>query len=382
MSMIITDVLGYSLSSPYGSGNSLGQPLGVKSIGLVEVHTDAGIVGFGETYCGVYAPELIEPCATFWKRSMVSQDPLDYDLAQQVFLSAPFINRSGLLSSVFSAIEMALWDIRGKAAGEPVYRLLNSSQPRQKVKVYASGGSAALTPDQLKEDLRPILDQGFDSYKMRVGYQDWARDLERVGAARRMLGDSNELMIDAIMGTLKPPWDLQQAVRKANDLSQFRPVWLEEPLHPANLQDHIPLKESSPIPIASGEALTGFLEFAAYLNSNAIDILQPDVTHCGGYEIARRVVELAGQRNVRLACHVWGSALAFAANAHFALAFPSVEYLEVPMVPLEISDHMLTAPVHLKEGYLIAPDEPGLGVHVTADLKERYKLVLGSGYRI
>ncbi|MCH7656601.1 MAG: hypothetical protein IIC95_11580 [Chloroflexi bacterium] len=119
--MIVTDVIGYALSSPYGANDSLGQPLGVKSIGLIEVHTDAGLVGFGETYSGVYAPELVEPAAAFWKPSLLGKDPLDEAASADLLLSIPFVGRSGLLSSVFGGIEIALWDIRGKAAGRPAH---------------------------------------------------------------------------------------------------------------------------------------------------------------------------------------------------------------------------------------------------------------------
>ena len=108
--MIITDLFGYVLSSPYGNNNSLGQPLGVKSIGLVEVHTDTGVVGIGETYSGVYAPELVTPGVAFWKPFLVGQDPMAKDSIAELPLTVPFVGRSGLLSSIYSAIEIALWE--------------------------------------------------------------------------------------------------------------------------------------------------------------------------------------------------------------------------------------------------------------------------------
>ena len=379
--MIITDVLGYALSSPYGSGRSLGQPLGVKSIGLVEVHTDAGLMGIGETYAGVYAPELVEPAAAFWRPALVGKDPLDDDLSD-LLQSVPFVGRSGLLSSVFSAIEIALWDIRGKAAEQPVHKLLNRAGPRERVKLYASGGSAAHDPRRITEEIGGVREAGFASFKMRVGYQDWDQDMARVSAAREALGEEGELMVDAIMGTIKPPWDLETAVARANDLTRFDLAWLEEPLHPTNLADYTRLRAATSVPIASGEALSGLLEFAEYLSAGALDIVQPDVTHCGGYEVARQVAAQAKQHGVRLALHVWGSAVALSASGHFAMACPDVEYLEVPMVSLELSDQMYTAPLKMEGGYLRAPDAPGLGVQVTPELKERYALVPGSGYRL
>ena len=380
--MIVTDVIGYALSSPYGANDSLGQPLGVKSIGLIEVHTDAGLVGFGETYSGVYAPELVEPAAAFWKPSLLGKDPLDEAASADLLLSIPFVGRSGLLSSVFGGIEIALWDIRGKAAGRPVHELLSGGGSRERVKLYASGGSAAHDPEAIAAEIGGLIEQGFGAFKMRVGYQEWDRDLARVAAAREALGDGRELMVDAIMGTLKPPWDLETAIARAKDLSRFDLAWLEEPLHPTNLADHARLREAVSVPIASGEALSGPLEFAEYLSAGALDIVQPDVTHCGGYGVARQVAAGAKEHGVRLALHVWGSAVALSANAQFAMACPEVEYLEVPMVTLELTDQMYTAPVRMVDGYLRAPDAPGLGVEVTPELKERYALVPGSGYRL
>ena len=380
--MKIIDILGYALSSPYGTGDSLGQPLGVKSIGLIEVHTDTGLVGLGETYAGVYAPELIKPCVDFLKSFLLGLDPFDVELAREIIFHIPCLGRNGLLSSIFSGIEIAIWDILGKATEQPIYKLLNKGSTRDKVKLYASGGSAAFDCHRVEEELNNILDQGFDSFKMRVGHQDWDRDLKRVHTAREILGADRQLMIDAIMGTLKPTWDLNMAKQRANDLAEFQPSWLEEPLHPSNLQDYIRLKEASPVPIATGEALSGTFEFTEYLISNAIDIVQPDVTHCGGYGIAIDVLKLAKKNDIKLVMHVWGSAVAFAANAHFALAFPEVQYLEVPMVPLGLSAQMYTALSQFREGHLWAMEEPGLGVHISPGLKDKYKIVPGSGYRL
>ena len=380
--MIIADIVGYALSSPYGKGITLGHPLGLKSIGLVEVYTDTGRVGTGETYAGVYAPELIEPVVTFLKRFLLGLDVENQDLVRNRVAHIPFIGRNGIISSVYSAIDIALWDLKGKAAGKPIWALLNGNRYRDGVNLYASGGSAALEPADIEAELDRVLERGFDSYKMRVGLQDWSTDLERVAVARSRLGESRRLMIDAIMGTHKVPWNLETAAARAADLASVHPFWLEEPLYPGDVAAHAQLRAATSIPIASGEALTGLWEFAQYLHSDGLDIVQPDVTHCGGFSVARDVLRLAGETNTRVAMHVWGSSVAFTANAHFALAFPEVEYLEVPTVPLEVSAQIDPEFYNLSGSSLKAPGKPGLGIELTPETKKHYNYVPETGYRL
>jgi L-alanine-DL-glutamate epimerase-like enolase superfamily enzyme len=379
--MKITDVHGYALSSPYGNGHVFGQPLGVKSIGIVEVHTDAGLVGFGETYAGVYAPELVTPTTAFLREFLLGANPLEPDQTTQRLTQVPFVGRSGLIKSVAGAINIALWDITGKALRQPVHRLMRDAW-RGPVKVYASGGSAQWKPDEIEADIQAALEEGFVNYKMRVGYQSWEHDLERVAAARRTLGHNRELMVDAIMGTIIPPWDAKVALERIRDLQSFGLRWLEEPVSPDDLEGLIAVHCASTIPIASGEALNGADEFQAILRVPAVDILQPDVTYCGGLSAGQAIVDLAEASGVSVALHVWGSAIAFAANAHLACAMPSIAYLELPRVPLQISTEMFVCPPTIRAGELILPDTDGLGVQVTNDMKERYAFVRHSGYRL
>ncbi len=378
--MIITDVKGYGLSSPFGTRGALGHPLKLKSLGIIEVQTDTGHVGLGETYAGVYAPELIGPAADFLRSFLIGKDAEDIDFIHHKLEQIPFIGRNGFMLSIASAINIALWDLKGKAQGVPVWKLL-TGRCRDKVRVYASGGSSVFTPKEIKNDVEMIQVAGYSAYKMRVGYQPWTEDLRRIEAAVRQLKGA-DLMIDAIMGSLDPAWDADTAIARSKDLAKFNPVWLEEPVHPSNLDGLKALHGASPVPIATGEALGGAFEFDHYLDANAVDYLQPDATHSGGLSDAVRIIDRAMEKNIKIALHVWGGAVALSANAHLAIAAQYVDILEIPMMHLDITAGMFLSSLDICEGFLRAPQEPGLGVKLTEEMKEKYKLVPGSGYRI
>ena len=375
----IKKVEGFALSSPYGKGKSLGQPLGVKSVGLVKVYTDSGVYGLGETYSGVYAPELVQPIVSFLENYLVGRSIGD-DLIFNDITNIPFIGGNGILQSVFSAIEIAIWDARGKILEVPSSQLI-SNNCRKEIPLYASSGTVVFSPHEIIQDVESILNLGYTAYKMRVGYQDWKTDIKRVENARSALGN-NDIMVDAIMGTLRPAWSTDKAIRRAKDLAEFNLRWLEEPVHPENIKGLAEVCHSGIIPIAAGEAYSGNGEYQAILDLQAVDVLQFDATHSGGMlscvELAKkaRVIELDS------ALHVWGSAIAIAANVQVALAVPSVDILEIPMVSLELTEKMWVEPPKIKNGVWHASDVPGLGVMLDDSLIRKYQLQPNSGYKL
>tara|TARA_B110000305_G_scaffold182711_1_gene202880 strand:- start:5304 stop:6482 length:1179 start_codon:yes stop_codon:yes gene_type:complete len=375
----IKKVRGFSLSSPYGSGKVLGQSAGLKSIGFIEVTTESGLTGIGETYAGVYAPELVQPVAEFLAEFVIGRTVGDDNIISSL-AEIPFIGRNGLLRSVASAIDIALWDLRGKVLGLPIHKLLGL-QHHEEVGVYASSGSAALSPKEIEEDVKTILSQGHTAYKMRVGYQDWATDLRRVDAARRNLGAA-DLMVDAIMGTLRPSWDAATAISRASDLEQYGLRWLEEPVAPDDIAGLAEVRQRCRIPIAAGEAYSGSSEYRTLLDASAVDVLQFDATHSGGISACLSLGAEAKIRKLDSAVHVWGSAAAISANASLALACQAVSVLEIPMVYLEITEKMWIEPPSIISGVYRPSQSPGLGVELPDSLKNDYKLVPSSGYRL
>ncbi len=375
--MKIKKIIGYGLSSPFQSSSYLGYlgNSGLKNIGIVEIHTECGLIGYGEAYAGVYCAELIAGIVKFLEPFIVGMSVNTKDIHKKIF-SIPYVGRNGVIAGVGSAINIALYDIIGKKQNKPVYQLL-SDESKDKIKVYASNGSSTYSVKEIQKDVTSIIDMGFDSYKMRIGHQDIKTDIKRVEAARNILGNQN-LMIDSIMGTLNPPWTLTEALTVENELKEYEPFWWEEPVHPTNIDAMSHLKSYSEIQIAGGEALNSRFEFEQYLKMDAVDYIQPDVTHSGGFD---ECADICKMYNLA-AMHVWGSGLAISANLHFSLSNDSVKFLEVPMMKLDITDEILSYSMMVDDGYLNKPDVIGLGIDITDEIKERYKLVTNSNYVI
>lgn len=373
--MKITNVDGYCLSSPYGDGKVFGQPLGVKSIGIAEVKTDDGLVGIGETYSGVYVPELIEPTVKFIESLIVGMNPLNIEDVYNS-MDIPFVGMNGFIRSVIGGIEMALWDIKGKVEEKPLYKLFNESSTND-FKVYNSGGSVSFSTDEIKKDIEDVT---FDGYKMRVGVQSWGDDLNRVDVAKKELG-SKKLMIDSIMGTLNT-WDKYVAVDNINSLRHHDLTWFEEPLHPSNLKDLKYVWENcSPlVPIATGEGLSGKLDFDSYLDSGHVDVIQPDITYCGGFMMTKKIIEQAKSNGIKVALHVWGSSISLVSALHLAIS-TDVDWLEVPMVQLEVmSDEFSKIKERINNKEYIF--NSGLGLEISDNIKNKYPFVNNSGYKI
>jgi len=374
--MKIKKVIGYSLSSTYGDGNVFGQPEGVKSIGLVEVHTDDGLVGIGETYTGVYVPELLEPVVKTIESLIVGKNPLEIEEVYNS-MEIPFVSMNGFIRSIIGAIEIALWDIKGQVEEKPIYQLLSDTYT-DNFGVYASGGSVVFSNDDIKKDISDILSQGFDSYKMRIGVKDINEDLDRVKTARNELG-SNNLMVDAIQGTLNN-WHQYNLVYNSKLLERYDLTWLEEPLHPSKLRELKRVYDMVNIPIATGEGLSGKLDFDSYLDSKCVDIIQPDVTHCGGYIRTRQIIEQAKKNGIKVSLHIWGSGISLISNLHLALSM-GVDWFEIPMVSLDLLSNEfkdLKSMILQKDIKL----NNGLGIKLTDDMKQSHPFIKNSGYKI
>ena len=358
--MKITKVIGYGLTSPLKSDFVYyGYNSNAKNIGVIEVHTDSGIVGYGETYAGVYCAELIEHSVKLLERYLIGQPVQSTNIIDNI----PYIGKGGLVKSIYSGVEIAIYDALSKAAKKPLWEYLGGEdiEPR----LYASNGSAKFTPKEIEEDVKQILDLGFTSYKMRIGVQSISEDLKRLETARKYLGDNN-LMVDAIMGTNPVSWNYDQALKWSEDLLQFNVKWLEEPFRPEKIRLYQELNKDTKISIAGGEALNQLWNFEDYYHTKAVDIIQPDVTNSGGIKDVIKVIDLFKPENTAL--HVWGSKIAINSNYHVAKS-KQVSYLEIPMMELQINDELK------KTDY-------GIGVEVTEDIKQKYKLRIEENFKI
>tara|TARA_B100001146_G_C16194795_1_gene441062 strand:- start:2047 stop:3186 length:1140 start_codon:yes stop_codon:yes gene_type:complete len=373
----ITKIEGFALSSEYGDGKVFGQPKGKKSIGFIEVTSESGAKGFGEAYCGIYSPELIKPIVKFLSNYIIGKTLDDLSFFDEIDM-IPFIGYTGILQGVRVGAELAVMDLIGKIEEKPVHELFPYQEKKKEIKCYYSGGSVVFTPDLIKQDIEDLSKMGFGAYKMRVGHQTWGQDIHRVETAAKLLKNKN-LMVDAIMGTLKKKWTLMDAELKIKDLLNYNIFWIEEPLCPTSISDYEKLRKKSKIPIALGEAYSGKINFESIISNNAADIIQFDATNSMGL---RKLIDFSIKNKIKQATHVWGTSLSLIANANLSLLSKNINYLEYPSVKFKISDDIVEEKIKIINGKYIPNTYPGFGIKITDAIKERYSLTKNSGYRI
>ncbi len=337
---------------------------------LVIVLTDEGVTGIGSVFTNVdlvrAALRVMEP---LWKgENALEPERVSEKLHQHTF----WLGRGGTLTHTISGIDIALWDILGKATGQPVGRLLGGRY-RERVRPYAS--VLMDDPWPLAERLLRAKDRGFRAFKM--GWGPFGRvnaelDESIVKTARTTVGAEALLMVDA--GGSDAFWSngYKWALRTAQMLAEYNVFWFEEPLRPDALDDYVALRRASPVPIAGGEVLTRRQSFQPWLDAGAVDIIQPDVTKVGGVSEERRIGWMAQERGIRFIPHGWNTAVGLAADLHLASAFPDTDLVEYitgsPYVDaLVVGGWQLDA-----DGMLPIPSGPGLGIELDPDAVAKY----------
>ena len=373
----IASISGYCLSSKYGDNKTFGQPLGVKTVGFVEIISTSGKIGYGEIYAAVYLPEIVAEITKSLAKYFIGKKIGDLTLSENILL-IPFIGRNGLLQSFSSAIDAAIWDLRGKILNLPVYKLFQDYVSSKEV--YISGGSVILSPDEIEKDIDNLLSKNkFSIYKMRIGYQEWSNDLKRIEKAYSVLSKGC-LIIDAIMGTIRPPWTENEALKNLKELENFSIKWIEEPLFPGDLIALKNLNNLLSIPIAAGEAYSGSTEIEQLINSKSINFLQLDGTHTGSFKLCHELSNQAVKNDINPVTHVWGTNLALLINTHMACANNNISLIEVPSINLELNQYLYPEGIQIKDGFINLKDAPGFGVTLDNDIKNKFKFVPNSGY--
>jgi D-galactarolactone cycloisomerase len=338
---------------------------------LIAIQTDAGVTGFGSVFTdGRLAQaglKVLEPL-------LIGENALEPErVAEKLHQNTFWMGRGGTLTHTISGIDIALWDILGKATGLPVGQLLGGVH-RSKVKPYCS--LLMEEPARMKDVVAEYADKGFRAFKIGWGpfgrAQDVKLDEAIVRAAREGIGAGAQLFVDAGASDAWWPHGLKWAMRTAEMLKDFDVGWFEEALKPDAIDDYCHLRRVSPVPIAGGEVLTRRQSFLPWLQRGAFDIVQPDVTKVGGIAEQRRIVQLAQEFGVKYVGHGWNTALGVAADLQLASAFPNVDLVEFiggsPYV-----DGILAEPFALDaQGDLAIPDKPGLGVEIDRDKLARY----------
>ena len=338
---------------------------------LVAVHTDEGAVGIGSVFTNdalVRASlSVLEPLF-LWENAL-EPERVSEKLHQNMF----WLGRGGSITHTISGIDMALWDILGKATGQPVGRLLGGRY-RERVQPYAS--LLMDKPEKMKDNLLEIKSQGFRAFKIGwgpFGRCNSATDEAIVKAAREAIGTDSRLMVDA--GGSDAFWSNghKWALNTAKMLADYDVHWFEEALNPDNLEDYVKLREHSPVAISGGEVLTRRQSFLPWLNAHAFDIVQPDVTKVGGISEERRIACMAQDHGIRFIPHGWNTTVGLAADLHLASAFPDTDLVEY-LIGSPFIDEITVGGWKLDEdGMLAIPTKPGLGIDLDSDVLKKYK---------
>ncbi len=369
--MKITDICAYGLrgSTPEGGWTVEPRPEDCLHT-LVLVHTDEGLTGIGSVFSndGLVraALDVLEPL--YRGENALEPERVSEKLHQNTF----WLGRGGSLTHAVSGIDIALWDILGKATGQPVGRLLGGRY-RDRVRPYAS--ILMQQPQPLADHLAALRGQGWNAFK--IGWGPFGRvsaalDEAIVAAARQAVGDDSLLMVDA--GGSDAFWrnGYKWALRTAQMLAGYGVYWFEEALRPDDLEDYVQLRRNAPLPISGGEVLTRRQAFRPWLETGALDIVQPDVTKVGGISEGRRIAWMAEEHGVRFIPHGWNTAVGLAADLQLASAFSGTDLVEY-LSGSPYIDEIVEGGWQLDgEGMLAIPERPGLGLELDWDRVSHY----------
>ena len=344
---------------------------------VIRVHTDAGIVGIGETDSSpLVVKSVIETpnsnLACFGlKELLIGEDPMEIEyLWDKMYEASNYLGRRGAGIHAMSAIDIALWDIKGKALGKPVCEVIGTKY-RDKLKAYGTFIPADL-PEDNKTIVRELKEKGFKSLKFGGGVlgDDPELDVEIITAVREEAGDDFELQIDLAAKWRTPEHTLMMAKR----LEHLNLNWIEEPIGSDDLVGYRELGNAIKPMIAGGETLTTVHEFVSFLDIGKPDLVQPDVTRCGGITESLRVYELSRKYDVKLVPHGFSTGILTAATAHFLAACETTDLIEYSQSTSPLNQFLVKTPIEFSEGYLTVPNGPGLGIELDEEIIAKYRV--------
>ena len=337
---------------------------------LIAVHTDTGMVGLGSVFTN---DDLVRASLALLQPLYVGESALEPErVSEKLHQNMFWLGRGGSITHTISGIDIALWDLLGKATGQSVGRLLGGRY-RERVQPYAS--LLMQEPAKMRDSLLAVKAQGFRAFKIGwgpFGRNSAAIDEAIVKAAREAIGPDCRLMVDA--GGSDAYWSngYKWALNAARMLASYDVYWFEEPLQPDALEDYSLLREHSPIAIAGGEVLTRRQSFQPWLQARAFDIVQPDVTKVGGISEERRIAWMAQDHGVRFIPHGWNTAVGLAADLQLASAFSGTDLVEYLTGSPFIDDITIGGWQLDADGMLSIPTQPGLGLELDPDAIARY----------
>ena len=378
--MKITDVIAHQLSvavdEPFTS--SRGWFYKTKGALVVEIRTDDGITGWGDCYgpaavCRAIVETLLKP-------SLIGRDPFDIEVIwEALYNKVKDYGLTGMTISGISGVDIALWDIVGKACQQPVHKLLGGAF-RTRVETYATGlyfKNMDKLNEEAVEEARGYAAQGFRAIKMKIGLGSIRKDIDRVAAVREAIGPDRQLMVDA-----NHCFNVPQAIAIGRELEKLDIAWFEEPISPEDLDGYTELRAHLDVPIAGGENEFTKFGFRKILARRAMVIIQPDVCAAGGLTECKKIAALAQAHAVQCVPHAWGTAIGLAATIHYLASLPDTPPCLVPMPPLleyeqtfnPFRDELSLAKITHQRGWVDVPTGPGLGIEIDRKILDRYRV--------
>ncbi|MCX6623422.1 MAG: mandelate racemase/muconate lactonizing enzyme family protein [Acidobacteria bacterium] len=397
--MKITDVRTHLITARWSDDPYF--PVQLHTTALIEILTDQGLNGVGESILGYFVPDAVAPIVEFYKPLLIGRDAGDITgIWERLYLASMYWGRTGAALAVLSGIDIALWDLKAKAAGVPLYQLLGGAA-KSRQPVYCSGGPALWPIKENVDKCRYYIEQGYRALKFATGYyifeegsempSGWRmrpvshyrlaqEEAEKCAAAREAVGPEVDLILDGHQGALADPYSLADAQRVSEAVAPYGMLFFEEPLPYTDPRGYAALRAGGRLPIAGGESLSGIHDFRSYLEMEALDVVQPEVTYAGGITTCSEILRLAQSRNLRAAMHCGGTAgPGLAASIHLSFASPIAIQLEHLLHSTSIQRDLMVEPVVLRDGSIAPPTAPGLGIEISNSLLAKYPYIPGTG---
>ena len=322
---------------------------------FAEITTEQGHSGIGFSYSKRAGGPAQYAHAKEVAEGVIGEDPNDIGrIYTKLLWAGASVGRSGVATQALAAIDIALYDLKAKRAGLPLAKLLGPY--RDSVQTYnTSGGFLNATLEEVKARATQSIEEGIGGIKIKVGLPDSKEDIRRVAGVREHIGWDVPLMVDA-----NQQWDRATALRMGRQLEEFNLIWIEEPLDAYDFEGHAHLAQVLDTPIATGEMLASVAEHKGLINANSCDIIQPDAPRVGGITQFLRLAALADERGLGLAPH-----FAMEIHLHLAAAYPREPWVE----HFDWLDPLFEERLETKNGRMIVPDRPGLGVTLSGQAR-------------
>lgn len=366
-------------SQEYASPQGAEESHGVGYMLVIKVTTDNGLTGYSDVEtqphvakAAIDAPSSGSGMFDGLRQTILGEDPFEVEkLWYKMYKSSAYFGRRGVAIQALSGVDNCLWSIIGQAVKQPISKLLGAHR-RTRVRAYASTLFRP-TPEAMVEACKGYIEQGFTAVKFGWGVfgQDPKLDVELVRAARETLGPDRDLLVD-------PGWAVErtaeESIRMVRSIEAFSPFWVEDCMPPDDYDGYAKLADAVDTPIAAGEQEATHWGFRHLIERGRIDIVQPDLTRCGGLTTGRRIAHMAEDYNLGLVPHAWSSDILTATTLQFLAYIKKAYFVEFNVSSGEISRKLAKNPIMMKDGYVEIPDRPGAGVEVDEAMIEKYRV--------